>query len=330
MEAQQITIGATTYFCTRVIGRGSFGHVVLATVGLTAPEEAAGAAPLKHVVLKLVDPSADPESDAAVRAEAAALAVIGSVPAATPGKRFVVAATGAAGVWRRFSVQPLIYGGGGDLMGMMVRRGGEPFEIEDARFYLAELVSALIFLHRTGVWVRDVSLTNTLLSSTGHVLLCDFGSSSLAANGPVVGVCCAPEFAAPEVASSEGGYDGGGADWWALGVVGFELFFGTPPWWKRDASELLNLLATGPKLVFFDADVPQSAKALCSTLLDPSPSRRLQSCEGDALKQHTFFEIIDWDMLEAGECAPPLSPTQSEIQTASRHPSDYTWRDLWH
>ena len=80
---------------------------------------------------------------------------------------------------------------GGDIASLL--RSLRYFDEDDAKFYLAETVQALQFLHSIGIIHRDVKPDNLLIDSTGHVKLTDFGLSrdgliNEEMNGPTLNV----------------------------------------------------------------------------------------------------------------------------------------------
>lgn len=69
------------------------------------------------------------------------------------------------------------YINGGELFYYLERE--QRFDINRARFYIAELLCALECLHRFKIIYRDLSPQNILLDFTGHIVLCDFGLCKL-------------------------------------------------------------------------------------------------------------------------------------------------------
>ena len=110
------------------------------------------------------------------------------------------------------------YVNGGDLMFHMQRQRKLP---EDhARFYSAEIILALDFLHSRYIVYRDLKLDNVLLDSQGHIKLTDYGMCKEGMHGEnalTSTFCGTPNYIAPEIL--RGNPYGFSVDWWALGVL---------------------------------------------------------------------------------------------------------------
>jgi serine/threonine protein kinase len=104
------------------------------------------------------------------------------------------------------------------------------FNEERARFYMAECVLALEYLHSKGVVYRDVKPENILIDADGHVKLTDFGLSKadLKANNDMTeSFCGTTEYLAPEIIKEKQySYS---VDWYSLGLVMYEMLTGTNP-----------------------------------------------------------------------------------------------------
>ncbi|CAH1398335.1 unnamed protein product [Nezara viridula] len=113
-----------------------------------------------------------------------------------------------------FIVSPYVEGG--DLFDLSEKYGALPEEL--VKIYVAELGSALDFLHNAGVIYRDLKAENILLDSDGHVVLIDFGLSKWLKYGNRTNTLCGTlQYMAPEIFFLNG--YGHAVDWWALGTL---------------------------------------------------------------------------------------------------------------
>jgi serine/threonine protein kinase len=90
------------------------------------------------------------------------------------------------------------YVSGGDLM-LHIQR--QHFSYERARFYAAEVLLALEYLHKNNIVYRDLKLDNILLTLDGHIKLADYGlcKQNMTYDTRTGTFCGTPEFMAPEV-----------------------------------------------------------------------------------------------------------------------------------
>jgi serine/threonine protein kinase len=138
----------------------------------------------------------------------------------------------------------LDYVNGGELFFHLQRE--KRFAPVRARFYAAEITSALGFLHTHNIVYRDLKPENILLDSLGHVVLTDFGlcKMNVAPGGTTSTFCGTPEYVyfcvpwafflshvtffprylAPEVLQKQA--YGRPVDWWCLGCVTYEMLCG--------------------------------------------------------------------------------------------------------
>lgn len=214
---------------------------------------------------------------------------------------------------------------GGELFAALDKQPLKIFREESARFYAAEVVIGLEYLHCLGIIYRDLKPENILLQADGHVVLTDFDLSFLTSSKPHVIKHAASlkrrrskeflppsfvadpstpsnsfvgteEYIAPEVISGAGHTSA--IDWWALGILLYEMLYGRTPFrGKNRRKTFYNILH---KDLTFPSSIPVSlaAKQLIHGLLQRDPSSRIGSNTGaNDIKEHPFFEDIYWPLI---------------------------------
>uniref|UniRef100_A0A8B9RFQ4 Serine/threonine-protein kinase Sgk1 n=1 Tax=Astyanax mexicanus TaxID=7994 RepID=A0A8B9RFQ4_ASTMX len=200
----------------------------------------------------------------------------------------------------------LDYVNGGELFYHLQRE--RVFLEPRARFYAAEIASALGYLHSLHIVYRDLKPENILLDSQGHIVLTDFGlcKEGLEPNGTTTTFCGTPEYLAPEVLQKQA-YDRT-VDWWCLGSVLYEMLYGLPPFYSRNTAEMYNNILH--KSLVLKPNVSNAGRELLEGLLQKDRTKRL-GVKDDflELKYHTFFSPINWDDLMARKISPPFVPS---------------------
>jgi p90 ribosomal S6 kinase len=195
---------------------------------------------------------------------------------------------------------------GGDLFTRLAKEG--TFRERDVRFYLAELTLALDHLHSLGIVYRDLKPENILLDSFGHINLCDFGLSknTFDDEGKTHSFCGTVEYMAPEVVGRKG--HSTTADWWSLGVLMFEMLTGHLPFQGEDRRETMTQILKSK--IHMPVHLSPDAQFLLRSFFKRNPKHRLGSGpEGvQEIKDHAFFETIDWIRLFKREIPPPFKP----------------------
>ncbi|RWS24576.1 RAC serine/threonine-protein kinase-like protein [Leptotrombidium deliense] len=193
------------------------------------------------------------------------------------------------------------YVNGGELFFHLSRE--RIFSEERTRFYGAEILLALDYLHSQGIIYRDLKLENLLLDKDGHVKIADFGlcKEDITFGTTTRTFCGTPEYLAPEVID-DNDY-GRAVDWWGLGVVMYEMMVGRLPFYNRDHDVLFELILRDD--VRFPRTLSMEAKSLLAGLLSKDPRKRLGGGVDDAkeIMVHPFFINVNWqDLVERKVC----------------------------
>ena len=199
---------------------------------------------------------------------------------------------------------------GGELYFQLEKelKQGNPFSENRARFYGAEIISALEYLHTNAIIHRDLKLENILLDKDGHIRIIDFGlcKENIQWNCETTTLCGTPEYRAPEIIIHD--YYGKVVDWWAFGIIMCEMLVGKNPFYDENRDVMFeNVLEVD---IIFPRWLSDSARDLLSGLLNKEPQNRLGSGEEGStlIKNHVFFESIDWTALMEKNVEPPFKP----------------------
>uniref|UniRef100_A0AAZ3NTV5 protein kinase C n=1 Tax=Oncorhynchus tshawytscha TaxID=74940 RepID=A0AAZ3NTV5_ONCTS len=296
--SQEMALGLGDFDLIRVIGRGSYAKVLL--VRLKKNEQIYA---MKVVKKELVH---DDEDIDWVQTEKHVFEQASTNP-------FLV------GLHSCFQTESRLflvieYVNGGDLMFHMQRQRKLPEE--HARFYAAEICIALNFLHEKGIIYRDLKLDNVLLDHEGHIKLTDYGmcKEGIRPGDTTSTFCGTPNYIGPEILRGED--YGFSVDWWALGVLMFEMMAGRSPFDiitdnpDMNTEEYLFQVIL-EKTIRIPRSLSVKAASVLKGFLNKDPKERLgcQDQTGFAdIKSHTFFRSIDWDQLEKKQMAPPFKP----------------------
>lgn len=214
------------------------------------------------------------------------------------------------------------YVNGGELFFHLSRE--RVFSEERTRFYGAEIISALSYLHSQGIIYRDLKLENLLLDKDGHIKIADFGlcKEDITYGRTTKTFCGTPEYLAPEVL--EDNDYGRAVDWWGIGVVMYEMMCGRLPFYNRDHDKLFTLILM--EEVRFPRTLSAEATDLLAGLLAKDPAKRLGGGPEDAqqIMRHAFFISINWTDLMHKRIPPPFIPQVTSDTDTRYFDSEFT------
>ncbi|KAL0478040.1 serine/threonine-protein kinase [Acrasis kona] len=231
------------------------------------------------------------------------------------------------------------YCSGGEFFQMVHRRGCSGLPEHVAKFYAAEVLVALDYLHSIGVVYRDLKPENVLIHATGHIRLTDFdlsklirhrrrsqyvsqimhniksyfkpqeasGLTSLRKLKAMVGTA---EYIGPEVLGDKG-YTAA-VDWWTLGVFLYEMIYAKTPFAGRSTDETLRKISEYKDNIIIPRNnaygaVSKECRDLICKLLTSVPQMRIGYCKGASeIKAHPFFKDVVFEKI--WEQKAPITP----------------------
>ncbi|TPX34896.1 hypothetical protein SmJEL517_g02562 [Synchytrium microbalum] len=213
------------------------------------------------------------------------------------------------------------YVSGGDLMWHIQK---QQFSEKRAKFYACEVLLALEYFHRNNIVYRDLKLDNILLTLDGHIKIADYGlcKEGMPYGSTTSTFCGTPEFMAPEILQDKP--YGKAVDWWALGVLIYEMLLGQSPFRGEDEDEIFEAILEDD--ILYPVTMQRDAVTLLQKLLCKDPSKRLGSSKADAedIKKHPFFKGVDWDAMLTLKVPPPFYPTVASPTDVSNFDEEFT------
>lgn len=202
------------------------------------------------------------------------------------------------------------------------------FSNEIARFFTAEIVLAFEYLHNIDVLYRDLKPENVLIDRNGHLRVTDFGFAKRVSDRTWT-LCGTPEYLAPEIILSRGYAHA--VDWWALGVLIYEMRSGYAPFYDQNQMEMYKKIVEGK--VAYPKHFEKSEISLISGFLKGDLTRRLGNMKGgvEEIKSHEYFHDMDFEAMYSKKVPSPYVPKVSSAMDSSnfdKYPEeDVEWCD---
>ena len=190
---------------------------------------------------------------------------------------------------------------GGEQFDEIVNRG--KFSESDASLLMKLVLGSINYFHQNHIVHRDLKLENILVDMDGYLKIIDFGLAKMLDSGSMTRTYCGtPEYLAPEMILQSG--HNFSIDWWALGILIYEMRIGVTPFFNKNKNLLLTKIQRA-KVIFPDQekyglDYSQEFVDIVEKLLDKNQKTRLGSEGGvKEVLQHPWFADIDIKKVEA-------------------------------
>ncbi|XP_050440041.1 cAMP-dependent protein kinase catalytic subunit alpha-like [Adelges cooleyi] len=195
---------------------------------------------------------------------------------------------------------------GGDLFSLLKQKGslGE----FNSKFYSSQLVLALEYLHLLDILYRDLKPENVLIDGNGYIKLTDLGFCKRVVKRTYT-MCGTPQYLAPEIILLKG--YGKAVDWWALGVITYEMVIGRLPFESDTDRRMYKKITTGHYKV--PASFSSDLVDLTENLLQVDLTKRYGNLKNgtEDIKKHRWFRTIDWLALFNRTMESPFRPNYS-------------------
>eukprot|EP00943_MAST-04B_sp_MAST-4B-sp1_P009484 g9484.t1 len=182
------------------------------------------------------------------------------------------------------------------------------FSNDMAKFYSTEILLAIQHLHSLNIMYRDLKPENILIDIDGHVVLCDLGfSAEMDDDGRCHTKVGTPHYLAPEILDmhSNSGYTKA-IDIWSWALVTYEMLRGRPAFGTAQDTAYQVYLRVMKAKYKMPTDITSTAKSLIRKLLVANIDKRLIKI--DDIKEHRWFENVDWKGVEQRRLHPPHFP----------------------
>mmetsp|Transcript_2060 Transcript_2060/g.2319 ORF Transcript_2060/g.2319 Transcript_2060/m.2319 type:complete len:265 (+) Transcript_2060:799-1593(+) len=209
------------------------------------------------------------------------------------------------------------------------------FPEKRVKFYSAQIISAIGYLHEKKIIYRDIKPENILMGEDGYLNLADFGLAKEMTNRDfTTSFCGTPEYLAPEIIQNKGHHHA--VDWWSIGILIYEMIVGFPPFYHSNQQTMYELIekfpVKFPDPVKHKIPMSEEIKDLISKLLEKDPAKRIGTDGGlEEISSHPWFEGFDFEGLNKKELDAPFIPKLSDdLEDVSNFDEEFTDKDVEH
>jgi serine/threonine protein kinase len=202
------------------------------------------------------------------------------------------------------------------------------FTEDQTRFFVACVLLGLEFLHNNGVIHRDIKPENLVFDAKGYLTITDFGIARLWVAENAKDTSGTPGYMAPEVMCRQN--HGVAVDYFALGVIVYEIMMGTRPYLGRNRKDIRDqILAKQVQIRKDEIPAGWSTEAgdFVNHMIQRKPVNRLGLNGPDEVKKHPWLKDMNWERLRQKTLPAPFVPAQDENFDDRINLDNDPWKD---
>ena len=200
---------------------------------------------------------------------------------------------------------------GGDLRFHISRH--KKFSEEQTRFFICGIILSLEYIHSHNIIHRDIKPENLVLDENGYIRLTDFGIAKENMPDNSSETSGTPGYMSPEVMKSMN--HSFPADYFALGVIGYEFMKGERPYCGRNRKEIKEqIMSRQAEIKIEDLNESWSKESadFINKLLIRKPEQRLGYRGINELKEHPWLKYYPWILIKDKNLPSPFVPENKD------------------
>ena len=188
------------------------------------------------------------------------------------------------------------------------------FNEKETKFFISNIILGLEYIHSKNIIHRDIKPENLVLDNKGYLRITDFGVAKINLKDNSSETSGTPGYMAPEVLFILN--HSFPADFFALGVIGFEFMMGFRPYNGRNRKEIKDVILNTQAKISMNK-IPygwgKDSVDFINRLLERKVKNRLGAKKGICeLKEHKWFNDVNWDELKLKKIKAPFVPKGEE------------------
>eukprot|EP00607_Mallomonas_marina_P007411 CAMPEP_0182416254 /NCGR_PEP_ID=MMETSP1167-20130531/502_1 /TAXON_ID=2988 /ORGANISM="Mallomonas Sp, Strain CCMP3275" /LENGTH=385 /DNA_ID=CAMNT_0024588865 /DNA_START=208 /DNA_END=1365 /DNA_ORIENTATION=+ len=220
----------------------------------------------------------------------------------------------------------------------------KPLTEKQKMFYAASVLSVFKYIHSRNIIYRGLHPDTILIDDYGQIKLVDWGFAKEVPDYTFT-FCGHVEYLCPEAIVYDTGY-GRGADYWALGILIYEMLAGRSAFVMTSSlndsdgtmSTDIDDTNTVENIITKDIEFPsyfsESASSLIEGLCQKNPAMRLGCVKNGRgivdIMCHPWFSGMDWEKLDQREISPPWLPQQESVLSLRYFGGEYVQESALH